>query len=210
MFTYIVLAPLVLFAAIRSVRLVKNYYTARQFGLPIILLPVSFEDIWWIPLRPLFSWVERLPFGLGNWYMYTDMGWPTIDGNRSVLRFGENFVLCSPAGIQIATAYGPGLEHVLKNHKTWPQPGAQSQLFTFYGQNVTSTNGAEWQRHRKITATAFNENSMREVWSDAIERTKQLDLPTKRDRSLKEIRSTFDLLAMVRIRELPVILLDES
>ncbi|KAF5016172.1 hypothetical protein F66182_12232, partial [Fusarium sp. NRRL 66182] len=93
MLLYIISLPLVLFATVRTYNLIKNYNSARKYGLPIILLPVSFEDVWWMIIRPLFAWVERLPLGLGDWYVYTEMGWPTVDGDRTTKRLGENFVL---------------------------------------------------------------------------------------------------------------------
>ncbi|KAL1606203.1 hypothetical protein SLS60_003604 [Paraconiothyrium brasiliense] len=166
------------------------------FGLPIILLPVSFEEPWWMPLRPLFAWVENLPFGLGNWYIYTNMGWPTEDGARTSVRLGENFVLCSPASNIIVTCYPPAIQKIFKEHKDWPKPATQSQLFAFYGQNVSSTQGAEWQRHRKITASAFNESAFREVWDETTARVKGIDFEGESERSLGRIRSTFDLVAM--------------
>jgi cytochrome P450 len=196
MLFYFVTLPIFLWIAHRGYKLFSNYRAACSFGLPIILLPVSFEEIWWMPLRPLFSWVEHLPFGLGNWYIYTNMGWPTEDGARTSNRLGENFVLCSPACNAIATCYPSAIQKIFGEHKNWPQPAAQSELFTFYGQNVSSTNGAEWQRHRKITSSAFNENAFREVWDETISRVKDVDFGSESERSLGRIRSTFDVVAM--------------
>jgi cytochrome P450 len=190
------LAPFVFFAVLRSYYLLKNYIIASRFGLPIILIPVSFEDVWWMPLRSLFSWVERLPFGLGSWYVYTEMGWPTIDGNRTSLRLGENFVLCSPSSNQIITCYPPGVDRIFKDHKNWPQPKAQSQLFAIYGQNVSSTHGPDWQRHRKITAAAVNENSMQQVWKESMKQAADLDLASNSSQTLGHVRSTFEALAI--------------
>ncbi|KAJ4295070.1 hypothetical protein N0V90_007078 [Kalmusia sp. IMI 367209] len=196
MFIYPFILPLTLWLVHRAYKLLFNYRAAQDFGLPIIILPVSFEEAWWMPLRPLFSWVERLPFCLGDWYIYTNMGWPTEDGSRTSKRLGENFVLCSPASNIIATCYPPAIQKIFGEHKNWPQPAAQSQLFTFYGQNVSSTNGAEWQRHRKITSSAFNESAFREVWNETIARVKGIDFEGESERSLGRIRSTFDVLAM--------------
>ncbi|KIX06449.1 uncharacterized protein Z518_04425 [Rhinocladiella mackenziei CBS 650.93] len=197
MLLYLTLLLVLLFAALRGFNFVRNYIAARKLGLPIILLPVSFEDAWWIPLRPLFAWVESLPLGLGSWYVYTEMGWPTVDEDRTSRRLGENFVLCSPSSNQIVTCYPPGIDRVFGDHKNWPQPEAQSQIFAFYGQNVSSTNGADWQRHRKITASAFNEHSMHQVWKESIKRASDLDLDLGHGtRTLAAIRSTFDVLAM--------------
>lgn len=94
---------LLLLAGIRILQWVRNYFQARSYGLPIILLPVSFNEPLWVPFRPLFAWTQYLPLGLGNWYLYTTMGWPTEDGNRTLLRLGENFVLCSPVDNVIVT-----------------------------------------------------------------------------------------------------------
>jgi cytochrome P450 len=124
------------------------------------------------------------------------MGWPTVDIDRTTSRLGENFILCSPSSNQIVTCYPPAVEHITKDHKNWPQPGAQSQLFAFYGQNVSSTNGEEWKRHRKITASAFNENSMHDVWDEAIKQASKLNFAAETDRTLGRIRTTFDILAM--------------
>ncbi|KAF2106449.1 putative cytochrome P450 [Lophiotrema nucula] len=189
--------PIGLWIAWRHYWLLRNYIAARKYGLPIIVIPTCFEDAWWILLRPLFAWVERLPFNLGYWYIYTEMGWVQQDTNKTLLRLNtENFILCSPTCNQIVTAYPPALDEVVRGHKKWPQPGAQSQLFAFYGQNVSSTNGLEWQRHRKITASAFNENNMHEVWSESIKRAGELGLDTEQERTLGRIRTTFDVLAM--------------
>lgn len=193
---YLITFPFVLFAAVRTYNLIKNYIDARKYGLPIILLPVSFEDVWWMIIRPLFAWVERLPLGLGDWYVYTEMGWPTVDGDRTTKRLGENFVLCSPYSNHIITCYPAGAETIYRNHSKWHFPPAQSQIFAFYGQNVSSTTGADWQRHRKITTAAFNEHFMQEVWSESTKKAALLNLAEERDRKLDRIRSTFDVLAM--------------
>ncbi|KAJ5662735.1 hypothetical protein N7462_011661 [Penicillium macrosclerotiorum] len=192
---YVFLPPL-LFIFLRAYGLIKNYQNARKFGLPIILLPVSFEDSWWMPLRPLFAWVEHLPWGLGSWYVYTEMGWPTIDGNRTTARLGENFVLCSPSSNQIITCYRAGLKSSFGQHKNWMLPKAQSQLFAFYGQNVSSTNGTDWQRHRKITAAAFNEDMMERVWHESTNRAGSFDRVGERNFTLGSLRSELEIIAM--------------
>lgn len=196
--------PVVAFIVFRVINWTRNYLTARSYGLPVVLTPVSFQDVWWIPLRPFFSWVEKLPLGLGDWYIYTTMGWPTEDGNRALLKYGENFVLCSPKENVIATAEDQVVEQVFTTRAPtqggveWRMPGAQSQLFAFYGQNVSSTNGEAWKRHRKITGSAFNERTMEHVWDEAVSRTSMLHLDNSAANSfsLAKVRSTFDVLAM--------------
>ena len=121
-----------------------------------------------------------------------------VDRNRTILELGENFVLCSPACNMLATSYPPALEQraFSGGAKTWYAPEAQSQIFAFYGQNVSSTNGVEWQRHRKITTGAFNERSMARVWDESLKRIYGLEFEKDNERSLGRIRKTFDLFAM--------------
>lgn len=205
-FFFLLCLPFLFFAGYRLVNWTRYYISARAYGLPIVLLPVSFEDVWWMPLRSLFSFVPSLPFGLGNWYIYTTMGWPTEDLDRSLLRYGENFVLCSPIGNIIVTAepevvdvvYGNGRAIGTGAKPEWRMPGSQGQLFAFYGQNVSSTNGDTWKRHRKITGSAFNENAMRYAWEQADLQARSLntDLEPKQDYNLDRVRSSFDILAM--------------
>lgn len=194
---YFILLPLVLLAGHRLYRLAVNYVAARRLGIPIIVLPVSFEDTWWILLKPLFAWVKNLPFGLGSWYAYTDIGWPTEDGIATVSKLGETFVLVSSNRNQIVTAYPPAVERVYKDTKTFIRPDPFTQVFTFYGQNLSSLNGHDWQRHRKITAPAFNDQNMRYVWDQSIQRAREIcQFKNEDGRSIAELRSDFELLAM--------------
>lgn len=192
------LAPILVFISFRSYGLLRNYIAARRLKLPIIVLPCSFEDPWWILLKPLFWWVERLPLGLGDWYPYTDLGWPVEDVDKTVSRLGETFVLVSPNRNEICTAYPPAVRQIYKDMKTFIMPAPFSQAFAFFGQNVSSVNGAEWQRHRRITAPAFNEQTMRFVWEESVEQTAaSLGLPVQDGSyTIADIRSDFNVLAM--------------
>ncbi|KAH7067669.1 putative cytochrome P450 [Paraphoma chrysanthemicola] len=200
---YYLFLPLLLVAIYRLVQWMRHYIVARRYRLPIILLPVSFEDLWWMPLRPLFAWVRRLPFGLGNWYLYSTMGWPTEDLNASVLKYGENFVLCSPIGNTLVSAESTVIETVyggkhgagwVRERGEWRMPEVQSQLFAFYGQNVSSTQGEEWKRHRRITAQAFNEQTTKRCWEETMREAGQMELESGGD--MAHMRHLFDRLAM--------------
>lgn len=200
MITTLLLTTLILLLSLRLTKWVRNYITARSFDLPIVLLPVSLNEPLWMLLRPLFAWVPYLPLNLGTWYLYTSMGWPTEDGARSLHLYGENFVLCSPADNILVTCEPAVVEKVWTEPRDlWRMPESQSQLFTFFGQNVSSTAGAEWKRHRKVTVQAFGERTMSQVWGEARKQTRALKA-TLREReqalTLGGVRSSFDVLAM--------------
>jgi cytochrome P450 len=200
MITTLLLTTLTLLLSIRLTKWTRNYITARSFDLPIVLLPVSLNEPLWMLLRPLFAWVPHLPLNLGTWYLYTSMGWPTEDGAHSLHLYGENFVLCSPADNILVTCEPAVIDKVWTEPRDlWRMPESQSQLFTFFGQNVSSTAGTEWKRHRKVTVQAFGERTMSQVWSEARRQTRALKT-TLREReqalSLGGVRSSFDVLAM--------------
>lgn len=199
MIVFLVALSFCLLVAIRITRWGRNYVQARKYGLTILLLPVSFNEPLWIVCRPLFAWVQYLPFGLGDWYLYTNMGWPTEDGSRSLHLYGENFVLCSPADNIIVTCEPIVLNKVwTETRDIWRMPASQSQLFAFFGQNVTSTFGEDWKRHRKVTVQAFSERTMAGVWRESKRQTRVLKttLGHELERSLKRVRSDVDVLAM--------------
>ncbi|OSS45979.1 hypothetical protein B5807_08323 [Epicoccum nigrum] len=200
MLTALLLTSLALLTSIRLTKWVRNYISARSLDLPVVLVPVSFNEPLWMLFRPLFAWVPRLPLNLGAWYLYTTMGWPTEDGARSVRLYGENFVLCSPADNILVTSEPAVVDKVWTEPRDlWRMLESQSQLFTFFGQNVTSTAGAEWKRHRKVTVQAFGERTMSQVWGEARRQTRALKatLPEREQAlSLGGVRSSFDVLAM--------------
>jgi cytochrome P450 len=189
----------VLLFGLRISRWIRNYIEACNYGLPVVLLPVSFNETLWMVFRPLFAWVEHLPLGLGSWYLYTTMGWPTEDGSRSVHLHGENFILCSPVDNTIVTCEPDVVKKIwTETRDIWRIPPAQSQLFTFFGQNVSSTHGEDWKRHRKITTQAFSERTMAGVWSEARRQTKALEhtIEAESERHMGRVRTTFDVVAM--------------
>lgn len=163
---YLLLGSLVLLIAYNVQKLVFNYVAARKLGIPIIVLPVSFEDPIWGLLMPYMSWVQKFPFG--KWYRYADIGWPTRDGHKTISELGETFVLVSPARNQIMTAYPPTVDRIYRD-KNFIVPSPFKDLFQTFGLHLSSTNGAEWQRHRKITAQAFMEGNNNSMWDKSIE-----------------------------------------
>jgi len=191
----ILILPVLLFSIYRTCQWLRNYISACHYGVHIVLLPVSSSEEWWMPLRPLFKWVTHLPFGLGHWYLYTSMGWPTEDGNTSLLRYGENFILCSPVGNVLVTSEASVVEKVFGAKVKGNETGG-GQLFAFYGQNVSSTRGNEWKRHRKIIMAAFNEKTNARCWKEADAQAQLLSLRLDGEHNLAELRSMCDVLAM--------------
>jgi cytochrome P450 len=59
-------------------------------------------------------------------------------------------------------------KYVLKSTDEFTIPSEIAQLTGLFGDNVATTEGKQWQRHRKITASCFNEQPNPLVWSESI------------------------------------------
>ncbi|KAF4960706.1 hypothetical protein FGADI_785 [Fusarium gaditjirri] len=174
MMLYLSIGALALLFAWNLTSLYANYLSARKLGIPIIILPVSFDQPVLSLLMPYLSWVEKLPLGLGRWYRYADVGWPTRDGNRTILEVGnETFVLISPSSILIMTAYPPAVNHVYRD-RNLIVPSPFKDFLKALGPHLSSVNGDVWTRHKRVTAQAFVEGNNRFMWDNTIEGVKDL------------------------------------
>ncbi|KAI4945124.1 hypothetical protein J4E91_008101 [Alternaria rosae] len=48
------------------------------------------------------------------------------------------------------------------------------EILGTFGQNVDTSNGDDWIRHRKLTAPCFNERASATVWNEALEQSKTM------------------------------------
>ncbi|KAL8935734.1 MAG: hypothetical protein Q9216_005287 [Gyalolechia sp. 2 TL-2023] len=47
-------------------------------------------------------------------------------------------------------------------------PNVPPEMIEIFGPNLATTEGQQWQRHRKVTATCFNERNNEIVWSESV------------------------------------------
>ena len=59
------------------------------------------------------------------------------------------------------------VEEVLKRHRSFIKNPAMYGVLEFFGANVNTLNGKDWERHRRITVPPFNERNSGMVWDEA-------------------------------------------
>jgi cytochrome P450 len=164
---------LLAWGALRSVKLIANYWTARKFGLPIVVVPVSWEDTWWVVVWRKFAWIERIPV-FGYWLPFSRHAWTQQSRYRPHEKYGDAFVVVSPNKVEVMVNEPVAGVELQAHYKSWVKPPPIYVLFEMFGPGVISVNGEDWQRHRKIVNPAFREQNNRLVWDEARKQAAQM------------------------------------
>ena len=83
----------------------------------------------------------------------------------------DTFFTVSPGGVILNTADADVISQVTTRHLDFPKPTANYRVLNIYGQNIVSSEGAQWRHHRKATGFAFTESTNRLVWKETLEQT---------------------------------------
>lgn len=77
--------------------IVFNYRIARRVGVPIVVIPISPENLLWIIVgKYLLPYFERLPFGNGTFTRFCRYGWQISDNGRAHRELGDAFITVTP------------------------------------------------------------------------------------------------------------------
>jgi len=193
---YILVTILLAAFIYRGVNLLRNYYAARKLGLPIFFSPVSWLDGWWPLLAPVLQPFKFLP-GC-SWIGYSSFGWMIEDRYKTHNRLGPAFVLVTPHKNDIFLSDPEACMEILATWRVWTKPQEIFRMFEIFGKNTLSTNGDEWQRHRKLMAYGFKESIVRRAWDEAIRQSEGLsaDWGSKKKILLSKVIYDFSVLAL--------------
>ncbi|KAE9378960.1 cytochrome P450 [Stipitochalara longipes BDJ] len=149
--------------------LLKNYSKARSVGLPIIINPIDvLNPIWILIHRPILPFFKSLPFGLGDWIVYS--GFVSVFANRYHLhaKHGPAYLLVTPKEISFFVDDPELAEEMLGKRKDLIKPDETNEALNLFGTNVVTLNGDDWARHRRITTPPFNERNSNNVWKESL------------------------------------------
>lgn len=148
--------------------LYRSYQNARTLGLPIVISPVDPRNILWQLVRPRIQPLLRLlPNNLIQFAIISNPTWSFWDKAAVHQRLGPALVLVCPGINHIWVADPDAVTTILTNRKEFPKPNLYNILNVF-GRNVDTVNGEEWTRHRKLTASCFNERISSHVWDESL------------------------------------------
>ncbi|KAI1844662.1 hypothetical protein JX266_009118 [Neoarthrinium moseri] len=151
--------------------LFRNYLVARKIGVPVRIIPFDHVNPLWLVLdRRVLSMVKLLPFGLGNnsFTRYNYRGWEVPDRYYSHFEMGDAYILVSPRNIWLYIADPDAVMDLWRRGKEFPRDTSVTAVLDIFGPNISTAQGAQWQKHRRITASSFNDHTNQIVWSESI------------------------------------------
>ncbi|EFQ36732.1 cytochrome P450 [Colletotrichum graminicola] len=160
--------------------LVRNVRVAKKLGISVVCSPISpFNPAWIIFNKRVVPFLQRLPFGLGDWTRCNTLDWTWIDrahGDRQIhKRHGDTFANVTPRGIEIHTRDQAVVNQVLRKYTNeFPKLGSFAKVMDVIGTSVVSSDGADWAHHRKATVATLNDRNNGLVWAETIRQTRQM------------------------------------
>jgi hypothetical protein len=152
--------------------LLKHYIEARSLGLPIAISPIAFTNpILIIYQKSLVPFFKSLPFGLGDWIVYS--GFVCLFANRYRLheKHGPAYLVVTPQEVVLFVDDAELAEEILGKRKELWKSDTLTQALNLFGTNVVSINGEDWARHRRITTPPFNERNSNNIWKESLAQT---------------------------------------
>ena len=196
----IVLIPVLAFVAARTYALIINYLQARKLGIPIVVIPVSWQDALWIIVHPYTRRFRNVP-KLHNIIKFGPHSWAQDERYLPHQEYGDVFAIVSPKTTEIIVNDPTVAVEVQSHYRKWLKPGPLYEIFDHFGPNVISLNGDDWQRHRRIVNPAFREQNNKLVWDESARQARQMIQVLMKQakgaqQSMLEVRNDCVLIAM--------------
>ncbi|KAL1621699.1 hypothetical protein SLS56_009097 [Neofusicoccum ribis] len=133
--------------------------------------------MWLACNKTLVPYLQKLPFGLGDWTDHGTLDWTwkdRLNGAQMHTKYGKLFAHATPGKLEIFTVDAAISDQVLTKKREFPKPFEVAQILDVYGPSLGSVDDENWARHRKITAGSFADKNNRLVWRESVRQAKQM------------------------------------
>jgi cytochrome P450 len=169
-----------------------NLRKARAIGLPILVRYVTpTNPLWMIFGSNLVRLARKTGLATEHFDRFYLFGWDANERYRVHAEFGDAFTLVSPGGNWLYIADPKTAWDVLRRPGAYGRNIEQLAVLNVYGKNLSTTEGREWQKHRKVTASTFTERNNELVWQSSLAQGRQM-LEYWLNRAPQPIRSVTD------------------
>lgn len=148
-------------------RIIKNYIKARKCGFPIFITPVDQTSPFWLIFSPLVLPICKrlLPCAIWRPLDLSTYGFEWRDFVSGRTR-PPAWMLIGPGKIDLFVEDPEIANTILSKRKQYPQEETAMKFLGIVGTNLTSSEGEDWQRQRRLIAPMLNERIMDTVWEE--------------------------------------------
>jgi cytochrome P450 len=134
-----------------------------------VVLPIDSGNPLWMSVDTrALSLFRRLPFSFPNFTRFNWRGWEIEDRYQAHQELGDAFIFVTPGKNWLQLCNAEAIADIFARNKEFGRPTEMLEMLNVFGPNLGTTEGQQWQRHRKITVTCFNESNNELVWQESI------------------------------------------
>lgn len=197
---------------------VRNALIAHRLGFPTVHVPLLAQEgyVWMIfgPVTRLW-FKRRLPTIISDRLALTVYGFeyferdkpfknyvaPQVKANPNLRGGGKTYALVTAGQFEITTWDAEIAREMTARPKDFLQHSNASFVLSVFGDNLFTSDGATWSRHRRIVAGAVTERVSPVVWDESVRQTRQMLDMIDRDESQGTYRM-FDYVKRIAIHVL--------
>lgn len=200
-------------------RYINNILTARKIGFPTVHFPLFPQNhVVWVIMGPLgrLSYKRYLPTWLYNRVAlliygleffqkdqpFTEYVIPQVKANPKLLGKGKTYFLVTGGRLELWTWDAEIAREVTSRPGEFVQFDMASVVMNVFGDNVLTSDGANWARHRRIVAGAVTERVSPLVWNESVRQTRALLASLENKLEQGATNEMFDMVKRVTIHVL--------
>ncbi|KAF4626589.1 hypothetical protein G7Y89_g11573 [Cudoniella acicularis] len=146
-----------------------NYSKVVNLGLPIVIAPITPDNPLWIAVQTAFGSILRhFPFSATSFTRHCRLGWEFHDRFQTHLRLGDAWILVTPVRNWLYVANAEAITDIFSRGRDFTRPVWMLEVLNVFGPNISTAEGSDWQRQRKLTSGPFNETKSPLVWDEAL------------------------------------------
>ncbi|KAL1872672.1 hypothetical protein Daus18300_004218 [Diaporthe australafricana] len=165
----VILLLILVYGLHSSFCLLKNYISACKIGIPVRIIPVDhINPLWSLASQRVVFYLRKLPFGLGdnNITKYNYLGYDIPLRWKSHEEMGDAFILCSPARNWLYLGNPDDITAMLKRSADFPHDSELTAMLDIFGPNISTAQGTQWKKMRKLMGSCFNDLNFELVWRE--------------------------------------------
>lgn len=150
-----------------------NRAKVDKVGLPIFTRWIALTNPFWMMFgSSIVRRCRALGIGTPNFWRFYMFAWEANDRYRIHQELGKVFMQVTPGGNWVSISDPEVIDDIIRRPKDFRRNMDQFEVVNVYGKNLSTTDGDEWKKHRKVTAVTFTEKNNELVWRQTLAQAK--------------------------------------